>query len=193
MPETRSSLLDRVRDSNDKDGWVEFDRLYRPLLTAYARARGLRDSEAEEIAQQCMTAVALVMHKFKRDSSFRGWLRGMVSRKVADFIAERSRYTRADTALLMTTPGSDPPPEKVWQRIWNRAHIVYCIEGLRGEFASHTLNAFALYILDDEPVEVICERLGMTPNQVYVAKSRVTKRLREQSDAILSSLYGASP
>ena len=57
MPATRSSLLSRVRDLDDSDGWVEFDKLYRPLLIEYAQQRGLSFEEAEEIAQQCLIAI----------------------------------------------------------------------------------------------------------------------------------------
>lgn len=192
MPATRSSLLFRVRDRNDAESWSEFDRLYRPLLTSYARARGLRAGEAEEIAQRCLSAVAGVMHKFKRDHSFRGWLRGMVNRKVADFIAEKARFRQADTALLLNAVDPAPTPDELWQRIWNRAHLRHCLDSLRADFATHTLQAFTLYVLQGEPVVDICSRLGMTPNQVYVAKSRVMRRLRERATDVLASLYGES-
>jgi hypothetical protein len=58
---TRSSLLSRVRDLQDADGWMRFDQLYRPMLIEYARHRGLRQEAAEEIAQQCLAAIVAVM------------------------------------------------------------------------------------------------------------------------------------
>ena len=190
MPETRSSLLSRVRDLGDAEGWVEFDRLYRPLLIQYARARGLPGQDAEEIAQDCLSAVARAMHKFKRDKSFRGWLRGMVNRKVADHIADRRKHRRAGTEVLAAVTDPGPSPEALWQRTWNHAHLAYCLDTLRNEFAAHTLQSFVLYVLQEEPVDKIAATLGMTPNQVYVAKSRVMRRLTERSAEVLASLYG---
>lgn len=192
MTATRSSLLGRVRDPADVHGWREFDGLYRPLLVDYARARGLPTVEAEEVAQECMVAIAQVMHRFQKQRSFRGWLRGMVRRKVADHIGRRRKTQRADTELLADLP-DEREPDEVWQESWNRAHVHWCLDHLRGEFAPHTLRAFVMYVLQEMPVEEIGRSLHMTPNQIYVAKSRVLSKLRAMADDIRPEMYDETP
>jgi len=192
LDQTRSSLLRRVRDLGDAAGWDEFDKLYRPMLVGYALQRGLRAEEAEEIAQQCMTALVPRMPGFNRVSSFRGWLRGMVAHKVSDYIKQRGRHRRADTVLLSTTPDDGDGPDELWQRQWNQTHLEFCIDSLRTEFAPHTLQAFAMYVLQEQPVKEIAAHLGMTPNQIYVAKNRVMTRIRERFDDVIEALYGRS-
>ena len=42
VPETRESLLVRVKDPSDRDAWNEFVQIYRPAIYRLARARGLQ-------------------------------------------------------------------------------------------------------------------------------------------------------
>lgn len=190
MPATRSSLLRRVRNLGDRSAWREFDTLYRPLITGYALRAGMGPDAAEEITQQCLAAIVAAIHKFQERVSFRAWLRGMVRRKIADYLADRSRHRRADTVVIMQTPDDGEGPDELWEKEWNRAHLLYCVESLRSEFAEHTFEAFVLYVLHSLPVPQISTRLGMTPNQIYVAKSRVLQRIRERFHETLDSLYG---
>jgi RNA polymerase sigma-70 factor (ECF subfamily) len=131
------------------------------------------------------------MQTFAPKSSFRGWLRGMVDHKVSDYLTQRRKHRRADTELLARTPDPGRTPQELWQQQWNRIHLDYCIDGLRIEYAPHTLQAFAMYVLQERPVKEISRRLGMTPNQIYVAKSRVMARIRERFGNMIDGLYGA--
>ena len=189
---TRTSLLERVRDLNDTEGWGQFDRLYRPMLVGYAHCRGLPGEAAEEIAQQCLAAIVSRIQGFERTYSFRGWLRGMVDHKVSDFLIERRRHGQADTDGFRETRDPGPSPAEIWQRQWNRAHLRHVLAHLRTNFARHTLQAFWLYVLQERSVEEISRALDMTPNQVYVAKSRVMRSIRERFGDMFESLYGAS-
>jgi len=189
---TRTTLLGRVCDYSDSESWNEFDALYRPMLMRYARARGLDDSTAEEIAQQCLVAIVKQIREFKRTRSFRAWLRAMVNHKVCDYHAHRQHNSNG----LPHAAGSivdESQTTRLWEQTWNSAHLQKSIDSLRGAFAAHTLKAFELYVLDERPVEEICSLLGMTPNQVYVAKNRVIRYLKEKCGGWLDDLYGATP
>ncbi|MFQ5414699.1 MAG: RNA polymerase sigma factor [Phycisphaerae bacterium] len=191
MPDTRSSLLSRVRDFDDDAGWKEFDRLYRPMLARYAQRRGLGPDAAEEIAQQCLEVVVSQIRAFRRRRSFRGWLRRIVDNKVKQHLASRRAGELGGDALVRAV-GSVPDAGELWERQWNRTHLLYCLASLRNEFAAHTLAAFELYVLEERPVRDIAERLSLTPNQIYVAKSRVMKRLSTRFSDLVETLYGVS-
>lgn len=189
MNATRSSLLERVRDLNDEEGWDEFTRLYRPMLMGYARRRGLSEDEAEEIAQDCLEVIVGRIRDFRRRKSFRGWLRRTAENKIRHHLQRKSRYRRDDFRGA-AAPHVDPDrPEQIWERQWNRTHLLYCIAGLKSDFAPHTLQAFDLYVLREWPVEKISAQLGMTANQIYVAKSRVLRRIRERYAETMETLY----
>lgn len=190
MESTRASLLSRVRDFEDASGWSEFDRIYRPLLTRYARQRGLGLDEAEEIAQQCLEIIVGRIKDFQRRQRFRSWLRRLVENKVKQHFALRKNGVPMDPDLLQGFAGTEPSPADSWEADWNRTHLEYFIGSLSSEFAPHNLLAFECYVLDELPVPRIAELLGMTPNQIYVAKSRVIRRIRERFGDMLSGLYG---
>jgi DNA-directed RNA polymerase specialized sigma24 family protein len=44
--------------------------------------------------------------------------------------------------------------------------------------APETIEAFELHCINGLPPQAVADRLGLTVNDVYLAKSRVTKRLR---------------
>jgi hypothetical protein len=44
VPETRDSLLVRVKDPADSEAWEQFARIYRPVVYRLACGRGLQDA-----------------------------------------------------------------------------------------------------------------------------------------------------
>ncbi|MEK7710890.1 MAG: RNA polymerase sigma factor [Planctomycetota bacterium] len=193
MTATRSSLLQRVCDMRDAESWSEFDAIYRPLLIRYARQRGLDAESAEDIAQQCLAAVSENIGQFEKRRSFRAWLRGMVDHKVADHLTKHRRHAHAGDERLCDTAAPAPPSPDLWEREWNQSLLQLLIANLRTNFAEHTLQAFELYVLHGMSVREISRLLNLTPNQIYVAKSRVTRHIREQCGEVVESLYGVWP
>ena len=56
----------------------------------------------------------------------------------------------------------------------------FCLCKIEKQVAKKTFQAFVFCTLADWPVPQVCEVLDMTPAQVYVAKSRMTGRLRAE-------------
>lgn len=74
---TSSTLINRVKDLDDADGWEEFFQRYRRLVLSIARRHGLEETEAEEVAQEVFARVARNIGLFelgKRTGAFRRWL-----------------------------------------------------------------------------------------------------------------------
>jgi RNA polymerase sigma-70 factor (ECF subfamily) len=65
--------------------------------------------------------------------------------------------------------------------------VVYerCVGLMRSEFEERTWRAFWRVAIDDRPATEVAAELGMTPGAVYIAKSRVLKRLREEFGDLL--------
>jgi RNA polymerase sigma-70 factor (ECF subfamily) len=51
---------------------------------------------------------------------------------------------------------------------------------IRSEFEERTWRAFWGVAVDDRPAAEVAAELGMSPGAVYIAKSRVLRRLREE-------------
>jgi len=180
--------LEGVRNFDDADQWAAFDRIYRPLLVRYARQQGLNRGEAEEIAQQCLEIIVRNIRGFRRRRSFRAWLRRIVQLKVYQHLRRRARDPLPLHGDPEAVQGVSPAEE--WERQWTRTHLMYCVASVKGDFAPHTYRAFELYVLQSVPVEQITQALGMTRGQVYVAKARVMRRVRERFAEMLETWYG---
>ena len=93
-PITRASLLLRVRDAKDEAAWVQFVQIYTPLIYGYCRSRGLQESDAADVTQEVMRAVARAIARFEYDpqrGKFRNWLLTVVQSKLHNFLAQQQR------------------------------------------------------------------------------------------------------
>ena len=62
---TRQSVLARARDGD----WIDFLRIYPPLIQAFARRRGLGAADAEDVVQQTLTDVVRRLPEFEYDQT----------------------------------------------------------------------------------------------------------------------------
>jgi RNA polymerase sigma factor (sigma-70 family) len=100
---TRASLLSRVRDVGNAEGWSEFFKRYRDLIRRLALRAGLNDSEADDVLQETMTCLARQLPEFRYDparGSFKGWLSTIVRRRVIDQLRKRRPEQPLDDAAL---------------------------------------------------------------------------------------------
>ena len=77
-PETRDSLILRLKDRADQEAWGEFLEIYGPLVYRLAAAKGLQHADAEDVVQQVCSSVARAVDRWQPDAKrarFRTWLR----------------------------------------------------------------------------------------------------------------------
>ncbi|MBI1827665.1 MAG: sigma-70 family RNA polymerase sigma factor [Planctomycetes bacterium] len=187
MNTTRSSLLERVKQRTDRSAWNDFFHLYWPLLVGFAQSRSLSRADAEDVAQDCMDVLFRTLKEFnyaRGKGSFKNYLYTLVIRRIMNSV-RRKRPRSADSSELQNLQALETESSRLWERYWLRHHLAYCLSVVETEFASPTLAAFRLYVISDWPVERVCEALEVTANQVYLAKSRVTARLREEWEAVI--------
>ena len=56
---------------------------------------------------------------------------------------------------------------------------------IEGDFAPATWQAFLRHVLEGAPAPRVAEEMGLSLNSVFLAKSRVLKRLRQESAGFL--------
>ena len=182
---TSTTLLEGLRDPNDRTRWNQFVDRYRPTIVAFARGRGLTEDEAEDLAQTALLdfARAYGEGRYRSDKgALRGWLFGFVRIELASHWRARGRAgndaesldTRHAEAL-----GSDDELEARWDEQWRRAVLATALEEVRATVEPRTFRAFERFGLEERPSAEVAAELGMTENAVYGAKRRVLERLKE--------------
>lgn len=183
-----SSLLVQAQ-AKDGRAWQRIVYLYGPLVRGWCRRSGLRETDAEDVAQEVFRAAFAGIERFRREEagqSFRGWLYGITRNKVLD---QRRREARSPNAVGGTEFGqrvgqhADPLSVQGIEEA-SRADVpsLYrrALELIQTDFAERTWKAFWATTIDGQPAAEVAAELEMSVGAVYVAKSRVLARLREE-------------
>ncbi len=194
-PLTRVSLLNRLKDGGDAQAWTAFVRLYGPVIYGFARKRGLQDADAADLMQEVMRSVARNAEKLEYDpkrGTFRGWLYTVTRNKIYNFLSAQKNRARAvgDSAnherLEALPDRTDNEADADWDREYQRRMSARAMERVKGEFQSNTWQAFWGTAVEGRPAAEVGAALEMTPGAVYVAKSRVLARLRDEVQRLQS-------
>jgi RNA polymerase sigma-70 factor (ECF subfamily) len=192
--ETPVSLLERLQDGTDQAAWRRLDQLYRPLICRWVlRDPGLR-GDAADLAQEVMGVLVRELPGFRRQrvGSFRRWLRLVTLNQVQTF-----RRKQRHRAQVVGADGEDDPlarladPNSELSRLWDQEHDRHVLRRLLelleadSQFEPATLRAFRMVLFDDVPAADAAAALGLSVNAVLLAKSRVLKRLRHESEGLL--------
>lgn len=183
-PETRASLIVRLRDAADVAAWDEFVAIYGPLVHRLAMRQGLQAADAEDVVQQVFAAVAKSVHQWLERpqlNRFRAWLL-TIARNIA--IKTLTRRPLGGVGL-----GGEPAlhdlvaPRSDWSSHFDieyrREVYRWAAEQVQSVVAPNTWNAFKLTHIDGLSVVEAADRLGISPGNIYLARSRVISRLRE--------------
>ena len=95
MPDTtRPTMLNRLRDAQDRQSWRQFFERYWRLIYSFARRCGLSPADSEDVVQEVVLEVFRAIPGFDYDRSkgtFRAYLRTITQRKVVDQLREAVR------------------------------------------------------------------------------------------------------
>lgn len=199
---TRQSLLSRLRDWQDDDGWREFFDTYWRLIYRVARQAGFDDTTAQDVVQNTFIYLARRMPKFRYDrerGSFKSWLR---------------RVTRSRISVLRRRAESKEPPlpelaleeddakvwesipdqasdalDDIWQREWEENLVKAALRRIRPKVSAQQLMIFELAALGEVPLPQVARKLEVSLMQVYLARHRVgrlfkaeVERLRQETE-----------
>lgn len=184
-PETRQSLIARLKSLDDQQAWSEFLEIYRPLVCRLAVAKGLQHADAEDIAQQVFCSVAGALDRWQADADrarFRTWLATIARNAIINALTRRAPdLATGDTAerdLLADFAGHDADSRLLL--IESRREIFqWAARRVRDEFEPATWDAFWLTAVEGRDVDDVAALIGKKPGAIYAARSRVMRRLKD--------------
>ena len=192
MRDTSPSLLEQLRAGPRDEAWRKLVELYAPMLYGWIDRYSIQSSDADDLVQEVLTTLVRELPQFQYDperGSFRSWIRAILANRIREFF--RARQTRPQPtggnhhALhfdQLTDPNSD------LSRIWNEEHDRHVAHSLlkevRADFEPKTWLAFERTTLHGVKPADVASELCMSVNAVFIAKSRVLRRLRREIQAI---------
>jgi RNA polymerase sigma-70 factor (ECF subfamily) len=188
-PLTRASLLVRIRDGRDQEAWRQFVQLYAPVVYGFARKRGLQDADAADVMQDVLRSVARAAARLEYDpsrGSFRGWLYTVARNKIINFL-EASRHnpgrgTGGDDAhtRLESMADTEWAFAESWDEEYEQNLAALAMQRVRNEVQPATWQAFWQTAVEGKHAREAGSSLGLSAGAVYVARSRVLARLKEE-------------
>ena len=198
---TRRSLLTRLKDWDDQQGWREFFETYWRLIYSVATKAGLNDSDAQDIVQETVVAVARKMRDFRYDpavGSFKTWLMLIVRSRIADHLRRRNCRIQtvaapagetAGTALIEQVPDAGGNKlEALWEDEWRKGLFEAALDRVKQQVSPRQFQIFDLYVLQQVPPRTITASLGLSLGQVYLVKHRVGRLVRREVERLEANM-----
>lgn len=191
--QTRTTLLERLKDWRDNPSWQEFFDIYWKLIYGFAIRSGLNDVEAKDVVQETMLSVAKHIPNFKYDrnvGSFKHWLMNMTRWRIRDQIRRRKGHaapsdeenateTRTGTVNRVPDPAS-LEIDALWEMEWEKNLLDAAVTKVKRQLDPEKYQIFDLLVNKEWPAQKVAETFGLSMNQVYLAKHRVTELIKEE-------------
>lgn len=186
-PDTRPSLLCRLRDHGDEQAWDEFVRIYRPVIHRVAVAKGMQPADADDLTQQVLVSVSGAIAKFDPHRSggrFRTWLRRIADNAIINALTRRQGDRGIGdggvTRLLANHADDGSDESQLIETEFRRQLFLVAARSVKARTDPNNWAAFWRTTVEQDSVERVASELGKSTGAVYAARSRVMKRLRQQ-------------
>lgn len=180
---TSPTLLGKLRQGPSDADWQAFVDRYAPTVFSWAWQSGLQESDAADVTQEVLLKLLQQMRTFEYSQSkgrFRGWLKTITLNAARDLGRKIQRRPAGSAGLS----GVQDP--RKWNELARRMESEYqgdLIEQanalVRPRVAKNTWRAYEMTAIANQPASKVADELGMKVSEVYVAKSRIIKRIRE--------------
>jgi RNA polymerase sigma factor (sigma-70 family) len=190
---TRQSLLSRLKDWNDQEGWKTFFDTYWKLIYGAAIKSGLTDAEAQDVVQETVLSVLKSMGDFEYDpqkGSFKGWLLRLTGWRIHDQLRKRQPGNGRQRHQSPTSTGTGtverlPDPagvglEATWDEEWEKNLMEAAIERVKKKVDPKQYQIFDLYVFKKWPVNRIVSSLRVNAGRVYLIKHRVSRLIKKE-------------
>ena len=199
---TRWSLLARLKSWEDEASWREFFDAYWRLIYSVAIKAGLSDAEAQDVVQDTVLSVAKKIPEFKCDpaaGSFKAWLLKLTRWRVLNQLKRRLPHRVEGSAALPSSvehhrlgdeprtatvervpDDASPGIDALWDREWELNLLEAAKERVQRKVSATQYQMFELSAVQAWPVREVAWLLGVGSGQVYLARHRVGKLLKQE-------------
>lgn len=186
-PETRETLIQRLPNAVDVEAWDQFVEIYEPLLFRLARGRGMQPADAEDFVQEVLAAVVRNIERWvARDDrgSFRAWLFRIAFNLGVNFVT-RPKHQRLGSGdsqiarMLEELPSASADSSELFLKEYRRELFRWAAERVREQVSERQWMVFWLTSIEERPIAEVAVEYDVSVGSIYIARSRITKRIRE--------------
>jgi RNA polymerase sigma factor (sigma-70 family) len=153
------------------------------------RRYSVQKQDAEDLAQEVMTVVVRRIADFRHNQqrgAFRSWLRmTTVNQLRVLWRTRRGKAAASGDSDIGRMLDQLVDPNSSLSRLWDQQHDEHVIGRLldliEPHFERSTWQAFRGVFVDGKKAATVATELGLSINAVLLAKSRVLRRLRQES------------
>lgn len=186
---TRKSLLLRVRDVDNQEAWSEFVDHYAPKIFSWCRRFHLQESDALDVTQEVLIKLMDSMCSFVYNpnrGSFRGWLKTVTTNAIKDLGRSLKRQpigSGSPSVEHLIRAIEDPAAMRALEEAIEHGYQAQLLQEAESRVAlrvkRQTWQVYRLTSTNQRSAAAVASELDIPISEVYVAKSRVIKMLRE--------------
>jgi RNA polymerase sigma-70 factor (ECF subfamily) len=187
MHTTSVSLLERLRQPDAHAAWERFVNLYTPLLFFWARRVGLQESDSADLVQDVFAVLVQKLPEFHYDCSrsFRSWLHVVLLNKWRELRRGRPASPQLGDASLAGLANPDDEVAAFDEAEFRQHLLMRAMQLMQADFQPATWKACWEHVVCNRPADEVARELQITVNAVYLARSRVLRRLRQELEGLL--------
>ena len=201
MEDTSLSLLNRLQQTDAPESWRKLVSVYTPLMRAWMRKYAVPVADTDDLIQEVLLTVTRELPAFEHagnPGAFRSWLRTILVNRLRYYWRSRDHrpQTAADSKMERQLQQLEDPASQM-SALWNRQHDRHVMRQLMSlvepNFEAKTWEAFRGVAIQGARPEDVAEKLNISVNSVFIAKSRVLSRLRQEAEGLVESSTDFSP
>jgi RNA polymerase sigma-70 factor (ECF subfamily) len=186
-PETRASLILRLKNAEDVAAWNDFVAIYAPVIFRVACRHGLQVADAENLVQEVLLSISRALPQWlQREDrgSFRAWLLKIARNEAVDMLTRRATRPLGKDGLeaerlLAEIPDHRGDLSSQFDLEYEQVVFQWAAAEVRDSVSDTTWQSFWLTHVEGLSVDRVAQQLNMRTGTVYVARGRVMNRIQE--------------
>ena len=185
----------RIRDQADTLAWSQFVDIYGPLIYRFGRRKGLQDADATDLMQDVFRQISQSIAGFQYNpelGKFRSWLYVVASNALRQKIRKSQRQPTGSgdskIALTLSQVASNEEDDAIWEKEYRDHLFGWACEQVRPNVNESTWLAFYETAVQSRSPAEVADELGISVGAVYIAKSRVTQKLKQKIATVDESI-----
>ena len=158
--------------------YERYGRMVHGLLLAR-----LPPAEVDDLVQEVFLTALRRLGSLRDPAAFGGWLATIARRLMINFLSSPARQFRGTgrssvLEQLLQLPDGDPAQSQIYDLELTRRVFDWAARQVQEQVEPSTWEAFWRTAVEAQPVEAVAQVLAMSTGAVYIARSRVMRRLR---------------